>query len=154
MTKPDPKYETALAAHYLKLAQDRIETQCNWFIDAFCSADVAKQMAQFGASFRSSGHGVDKHSFATPLGEIKVRFAKRLEQPYLGVAAVFSYENQKAEDEQFFTVYMNHQSPWVDSTGHQFQTEFSNEMPKWFEAAQLIHRVMAALLQKLDEAVG
>lgn len=145
---------TALAPHNLGTALERIETQCNWFIDAYGADGVSQQISQLRVSFSSAGHGADEHVFLTPLGEIKVRFAKRLENPYLGVAAVFSHKNQKSEDEKFFVVYMNHQSPWKDSTGHQFSTEFSNDMPKLFEAAKLIQRVMAALLQKLDKAAS
>lgn len=153
MIQLEKKYVQVFVPHIVKFSLEEIEKCCNWLVDALCIPENTKALKDLRVTFKSSGLGQDEHFFESPLGDLKVKFVKRLEDRYLGVAACFSYSNGKAEDEQFFTVYMNHQSQWVDSTGHKFGMDFSADKPNTYEAAQLIQRVLAALLQKQDKAL-
>lgn len=150
MTELDKKYLTPLAPHKLKFALEQIDLQCTTFIDAFQQEEVVGALKKMGVEKCDE---VQAFHFETPLGGITVDFLKRLDGDYLGVAACFSFKNSKAVDEVFFVVFMNLQSPWVDSTGYHFKMNFSTDRPELYEFTQLMQRVVAARLQIQDKAL-
>lgn len=150
MTELDKKYLTPLAAHKLKFALPQIDQQCATFIEGFQQEEIVKALKQLGIEGKKEDQTLQ---FETPLGEIKVDFLKRLDGDYLGVAACFSFKNSKAADECFFVVFLNHQNPWMDSTGYQFKVDFGTDRPEWYEFAHLMQRVVAARLQIQDKAL-
>lgn len=150
MEEDKKNFAAPFVAHNVKLSLERIEGCISTFISGFLDQKIAEFLGRIGISLISSGMGDSTPHFATPLGDIKVEFEKRLENQYLGVAAIFSFKNKNGEDEPFFIVFMNHLSNWVDSSGYTFKHDFVTDRVEIYEFVQLMVRVLAKRLQIQD----
>lgn len=150
MTQLEQKYVDTFTPHSVEYALKQIEKQVQFFTDGIRSVHIVDAFKKIGVNQTAASDGEQNFNFETPLGVIKVSFLKRLEGAYLGVAASFSFRNSQGQDVPFFTVSMNHQSAWEDSSGHKFRMSEWEEKPAVLELVGLMQRVLGMRLQLQD----
>lgn len=153
MTELQPKYVAPFVPHKVKYALERIGLQRETFIEAFQDESTIQALKALGVNLRAETEVDGVFRFDSPLGEIKAEFVCRLEGDYLGVMAVYSHLNKHGDYERFFFVQMNHETPWVDSTGAVFRMNFHSDKPELSEFTQFMRRVLAVRLQAMDSAL-
>lgn len=153
MTELQAKFVSAFVPTRMRRALEQIEAQRAVFSELLQQPNVVESLKGLGVSVHPAAGGENSFMLVSPVGEIKVKFVSQLEGDHLGIAAVFSYVNEKNQDFNFFVLRMNSQTPWMDSTGELLEMEFHTDNPTTSAFAIMLRRVLAMRLQILETSL-